>query len=602
MADGTTYSIDISARTIGADASAAQINQLAGSLVAAQAVATPFDAAISAAKTNLTAAGAAAAAASAGLQQAEGTFARLEREALKAARAVERAAAKGKDTTALQASADAAAAAVARQATAVDRAASEARDAAAAEKELASSLKTLESAASRSAASMRSVGTSTNAAQRNFGDMTRSATALGGRVGGLVGQITGVVEGLGAGGLAGAAIVAASAILVLELAMVGLVVALGAATFKLLKFAVQANKAVSTKMQKRWERFKKEVTGLFEGVRVDKLLRPMDQLLDLFNKNTASGQALKFLIETLLNPIIEGARKGAPLLVEMFKGGIIAALDLVIVVLRIRNAILRMVPKETRQRIADFIEGIAGAGTAADTAALAVKILAVGVFLLAGAFGALAIAMLIPIGLVVALTALLVGPFVAGVYLIIKSLQKLKEAFTSTGKDAKAGGKEAGTGFVQGILDGITSGVGAIVAAAKGLGKAAVSALKSGLKSKSPSKLTFEVGEEGFAGGLTAGIMRGAPDAEDAATDLGKGAEAGLRGSFQAMGASSGAGGKGAQNGAGSGQPLFGPISITVNAPTGDGEDIAEQIERAFTRLIEGAALQTGAGPIPEAV
>lgn len=147
---GSEYTIGIMAELEGAD-STDKILALAASLDQTQAAAGPFDAAIAKVQTQLNAATAAAAAASTGLDEAKASYGQLETAANKAAKQVERAAAKGKDTTELQAAADAAKASLTAQAGAVEEAHNAAQSAATAQEQLAAALDTVESAAASAA-------------------------------------------------------------------------------------------------------------------------------------------------------------------------------------------------------------------------------------------------------------------------------------------------------------------------------------------------------------------------------------------------------------------------------------------------------------------
>lgn len=147
MADVT---IDILAQLEGAE-STDQILALANSLDVTDKAAGQFDAAIAKVQAQLDAATQAAQASSAELDNANSRYNQLEKAADKAAKAVERAAVKGKDTSELQTAADAAKAALAGQAAAVDAARDKATGAVAAQEQLAAALGKVEEAAQSSA-------------------------------------------------------------------------------------------------------------------------------------------------------------------------------------------------------------------------------------------------------------------------------------------------------------------------------------------------------------------------------------------------------------------------------------------------------------------
>lgn len=586
MAD-SEYTIRVDAESVGADATAADVNALAKSLDAAEAVITEFDGALAAAGTQLADAAAAMAATGDVLAAAEGDYKRLERAATAAAKRVEKAAAAGKDTSQLQAAADAAASAVREQASAVERARAASQSAAKAHEKLADSYRKIERAAERSREATRGQ-------ERSFGDLFGAAGALGGPLGGLAGQISGIGDGLRAGGkgagLITLAFAAGNAIIFMQKAAIGLTLAGVGMVAMLLRFAVAADKATSKRLESAWERAGKRAKSLFEGVHTEKLVRPVESLLKLLDKSTSAGKGLAKIFETLLNPLIDGFDKGEPLIKEFFKGIIIGALRAIIFVLQLRNAILRAVPKETRDKIKEFINQIFSLGNAAKAGEGTFKVLAYAVGGLALAFALLGATMLIPLGIIALFT---VGPILAVVF----AVKKLTEAFKGAGEQARSGGKTAGDSFVSGIIEGIKAGIGSVGKAAASLIKAAISGAKTEAKAASPSKVMLAFGRDDMAGAVALGMERGAPRVRRSGQKVGQAAIEGTaeerparpmrgRAPSQATAARTGDRTVNIQAGA---------VQITVQ---GGGEELETAVRRAAERLLEMIAIQLGAEPV----
>lgn len=597
MAD-VDYTIDVQAEGIGTDATAEEVTALANSLEAAEKVVTRFDGALDAAGARLAEAGAAADAANSALAEAEAQYARLERAATRAGKKVERAAAKGKDTTQLQAAADAAAAAVREQAQVVDQASAKARKAAAAQKELAKAYKTVGKAADRAAEETR--GT-----DKSFGDLFGAAGALGGPLGGVAGQISGIGDGLraggGKGGLILGAFAAGNAFIMMMKASIGLAVGLASAVGGLLAFAVAADKATSKKLQSAWEKAGKSIKKLFEGVHTEKLVKPIEGILGMLDEGTSASKGLSKIFETLLNPIIDGLVEGEAGVKEFFSGLIIGALDAIIYVLRLRNSIAKAIPKETREKIKEVVESLLGLKDPAKEAESAFLLLAVAIGIL-----------LIPVVLLAANVLFFWTAWKGFLNNLDATKAKLKEVAAAIGgfigntaatlgKLGEAGAA-AGKNLTDGLAKGIKNGTSDVVSAASALAGAAAKGIANALESKSPSRLAerimFTVPQ-----GATRALERGVAPVERAGRRLGQAATDGLgeplqrrRGEPARMSSR----GRQGQRGAGSGSITlnFREGSIVINAPSGDAKGIAQEVRRVLLAEIDGAALQLGGGEL----
>src|SRR5678815_144444 len=82
---------------------------------------------------------------------------------------------------------------------------------------------------------------------------------------------------------------------------------------------------------------KENAALLFTGVKTGPLLEAVSKLLAFFDASTVEGQALKQLIETLLNPIIDGIGKAGPAAKRFFQGMLIGALEVAIGILLLKK-------------------------------------------------------------------------------------------------------------------------------------------------------------------------------------------------------------------------------------------------------------------------
>lgn len=593
MADGSSYEIDISARSVGVDTSADELNQLASKLDAAGATSTKFDSAIERTKTLLAQASSAAQEAASAVAAGALKYAQLEKAADLAAKAVEKASIKGQDTTDLQAKAAAAAAALKLQGTALDELKAKATAASAAEDKLKSTLKSLEGAAKEAAKPVKQGAV-------NIEEMTALAKGSLGPMGGVFEKATLITKGLSGGGLAGAAIAAAAAFAVLTTAIISGYISLAT-------FAVTSNKVAMERLNKATEKAKDNFAKLFSGVHVDKFVAGMEKVLSLFSESTNEANALKTMISALLNPLFDQSGPAASAVVAMFRGMILGALQMTIAAVKLRNALRDVIPGG----FLDDIDSTSTAFKAGEIAAyalagalglLAVVGLAVGAVLAVSAAFLLAL-FLVPLvvltGIVVifAVTvaamfalvatavvvsmALVLWPFLlvgAAIYYAITRFDAIKAAVL----DFAASATTAAGSLISGLVNGITSGAGAVYDAIKGLAAGAIGTLKSALGIHSPSTVFALAGSytaEGYAQGVEGNdapqsaveSMVSAPSAREA----------------RASGGSAGSGGKGGNT-----------IYLTINAPDSTAQGIAAAVKEALTTVLEGDVAMLG-GAVP---
>jgi hypothetical protein len=575
VADAAEFNIDIHAKTVGVDASIDQVNAFADKIRATNAVATQFDTAIAAASERLKEAAGAAKVAADAVSLAETKYNELERAANKAAKELEKATQAGKDTSALKAASESAAAAMHKQASAVDELKVKATSAAAAEKKLADSMKTLQGQQAAATSEIKKANAPVDKMKNaldglGFGDKAEKLKKLT----------------AGIGGMHVAALLTAAAFAVVA-------IGIGAAIFSAAKFAVASNPEAMQRLTAASAKLSASFTKLFSGVKLDKFVAALEDVMSLFDEGTSSASAMKVLIEALLQPIFDGAAKAGPFVKEMFKGMVYGALQVAIFILKARNAFLAMLPESVRTAVQNFTKDTFTMENAFSTGTVIMAGLAIGVGVLTVALIAMAIAELAalwPILLIVAAIALVIAAIVywdeiidwiSGVW------DDFVDGLSGLWDDMVDGAKTAATDLIAGLVNGITKGASKVVGAVKDLASNAISAFtgSDGIDAHSPSRKFHMFGEwsgEGYAGGVDASTGLVADSAEGMA-------QAATSSAGDATGGTSKKGGAG--------------TSITIhNLNIGNGEVAESNWQRLKQMLLdefEGVAITIGGGEAP---
>lgn len=253
---------------------------------------------------------------------------------------------------------------------------------------------------------------------------------------------------------------------------------------------------------------KENLSLLFAGVKTGPLLSAAKELFGLLDTSTATGRALKAMIETLLDPILGAAPSVGAALKQAFQGATIGALKLGIAALTVRN------------RVRDMVSGVNLGGWKVDWMMVGQAAIFVGV-----AFAAVVAAIGVVVGLVAAsvgvVAALAFGfgvlavkawqtgaALIGGIAKAVSTVWNYASNFVSMGLD-----------FAAGLASGILSGLSSVISAAKQIAKSAVDTVKSTLGIKSPSKVLFEAGANTSAG-MAGGIEAGSPDVQRAADGM----------------------------------------------------------------------------------
>jgi hypothetical protein len=263
-------------------------------------------------------------------------------------------------------------------------------------------------------------------------------------------------------------------------------------------------------------KFKENLSKIFAGVKIEGFLKGLQQVLQLMDENSASGKALKAIVEVILNPLFDAASAIGPVVKRVFQGMVIGALLAAIAVLKLRNVLRDMIPQEVRDAMGKFETGAVGMWVAVGVGVAIVGILAVVLAGLSIVLVVIAVAMtmaLAPLALLIAaffiLVAVLLAPVII-IALLIAYFDDLKAALSTLA----AAGIEAATGLMSGLVNGILSGKDRVMEALRQVAAGAKAALMGALGIASPSKVFAELGVHTTAG-FAQGVDSGAPAVQD---------------------------------------------------------------------------------------
>jgi len=248
---------------------------------------------------------------------------------------------------------------------------------------------------------------------------------------------------------------------------------------------------------------------LFSGLKLEPFLRALRQVTEMFSLNAATGRALKALLETMFQPLIDSVGPVGLIVKRFFQGLTIGLLETGIVVLRARNWI--------RDTFGVALpKSFDAAALAVRAGQAAVALLVGGLVIAAGAAAVLAGALGVVFAAVGGAAVVISTPF----RLAYTSVQ----ALIGVGKKLAAGWRstdwaQLGRSLVDGLIGGIKSTVGKLKATVEGLGQTAIKAFRSALGIASPSKV-FAVAGGHLSGGVAMGVRQRQPEARRAVREL----------------------------------------------------------------------------------
>jgi hypothetical protein len=319
---------------------------------------------------------------------------------------------------------------------------------------------------------------------------------------------------------------------------------------------------------------KKNVGEIFGGLNIEPVLAGLERLGALFDQNTVAGQTIKFLFESIFQPLINQADLAA-IVIEAFALGFLIGMTKLYIAL-----------KPVFKAIAEFF-GFDDS-TLSDTLDIA-KVAGEAVAYIFAGFG-------VVLGLLAGAIALVVGPalaLTAAFYALITAVGvaaawivgKVIGAFQAV-TDFVTGINlvDVGTNIIMGLANGLVNAGPAVLKAITGVVGNAIGAAKKLLGIASPSKVFAEIG--GYTGeGFAVGVEDSTPDAQAAMTDMVDPAPAAAKAGASAP----------AEGGSSSGGPTVHIENLYLaGAKATEAETVS--LSEALTMLIRGDAAALGGG------
>jgi len=307
-----------------------------------------------------------------------------------------------------------------------------------------------------------------------------------------------------------------------------------------------AKQMLALEVQSR--KFGTNISGVFGKLNIEKLLGGISTLVDLFDSTTASGKTMKFLFETMFQPLVDGAGDVIPMIERMFLHAEIWALKAYIAMKPYRGEI------ELFGRA--LLLGAAVIG----------GVLAVALGLVIGLFGLLFVIVL---------------DVANKIYQLVGAFVEVEKAIFGGLGGAVTWLGNLGSDMIKGLVAGITGGAAAVVGAISDTITGGIKAAKRLLMSGSPSKVFAGLGGD-TAQGFAEGVEGGASDTQ---------------GALEAMVSPPSVPAAGAPGAAGGGGLSLSIGTIVVGGETAKEQalDFIEQI----TQWLESSSITVGGGEVP---
>lgn len=315
-------------------------------------------------------------------------------------------------------------------------------------------------------------------------------------------------------------------------------------------------------------RFKRSLAETFGGLNIDPLLAGLNTLVQLFDKGSSTGKALKFIFETAFQPLIDGATAAIPIVEAFFIGILIGALKIYIAMKPAIEAVKEFLGVDDPSTV-DWLTAAKVAG----------EVLVFVIGAMASAF-LLTTGIIVGFGTAIAATAVAVGA--AAIAIGVSIAEGVQSAITWL---QSVDLTELGTQMIQGLINGITGAASGLVTAITGSVSRAITAAKETLGIASPSKVFMQIGEN-TGEGLTQGVEASSDDAAAAMADL---ASPPSMASVAASGSSEGTG-----RAAAGGGPTVVIQSLSIQGVAGAAE-LAPRLADLLTSILQGDAIQVGA-------
>ena len=269
--------------------------------------------------------------------------------------------------------------------------------------------------------------------------------------------------------------------------------------------AVAAKQAMDIGAQ--FQRFKDNITRLFEDVNTTPFLEALDKILSLFDAATPAGAAMKEVVTSAFNGIFAAAARVAPYVTTFFKGLVIIALQVAIAFKPLIRQLGLAFGGDARSgplKLAEIMS-LVGVGVGKlvgwfvkiatysyvwDTIGAAITTMKYAIYAVGAALAVLAVG-----------AAAVLAPFYAVIAAIVTIVAWLPKMGTAAW--------EAGKALVGGLVNGIKNAAGWLYDTVKNLALGALNKFKSFFGIQSPSKVMAKMGGH-LTAGLSQGIHRGA--------------------------------------------------------------------------------------------
>lgn len=244
------------------------------------------------------------------------------------------------------------------------------------------------------------------------------------------------------------------------------------------------------------ETLRKRLSTLTAGVDLEPALKAVSKLLDLFGDSTVAGSALQRLVELSGNGLVKAVTVSAPYMRKFFQGVVIGALQVAIVVLKVRNHLISTFGGRDVLGKLDLFNAAMKVGEVTITAiAIALGLAASAAALLGGFFAAAAVS----------------------TYNFGKSVVDILAVMT----DLEAKMVNAGKSVVEGLVRGLRQGFSKATTVVHELADKIKGDFKEALGIHSPSSVFAGYGENTVAG-YEQGVTSSTPKAARALDKVGE--------------------------------------------------------------------------------
>lgn len=228
----------------------------------------------------------------------------------------------------------------------------------------------------------------------------------------------------------------------------------------------------------QFSKMKENISGLFEGVDLEKFLNALKTITDLFSQNNVIGYNLKKLFSTMFTGIADTLAKFAPYFKAFLIGIAIVAVYAYIGIMKVKKA------------ISEAFGGVSVGSIL--TVERAMKAGMIAAILIGGSFIAAAAAVGVLVAAVASLAFILALPFLIAIGVIALFIYAIYRVYDAI-KEIDLG--KAASNLVKSFVDAIKAGVSTVIDAMTSLGKAAETALLEALGIHSPSRIAIDAAQ-----------------------------------------------------------------------------------------------------------